>query len=93
MKKLFFAAIIAVGMASCYTLEYSVGSGAKSGQEVRGKNHYLIDGLIRVGGKTPTDLAGGATDYNVKITHTFIDGLLMGITSALYTPTTVIVTK
>ncbi|MDR1518387.1 MAG: Bor family protein [Dysgonamonadaceae bacterium] len=61
-------------MTSCYTLAYSVGTGAKGNQTVTGKNHYVIAGLVRVGGKTPTDLAAGAKDYDVKITHSFIDG-------------------
>jgi hypothetical protein len=84
---------IAVCMTSCYSLSYSVGKGAQTGVEVKGKNHYLIDGLIPIGRTTPTELAGNATDYNVKIVHTFVDGLLYAITGGLYTPTTVIVKK
>jgi hypothetical protein len=38
-------------------------------------------------------MAGGAKDYTVNIQHSFIDGLLSGLTGGLYTPTTTTVTK
>jgi hypothetical protein len=38
-------------------------------------------------------MAGGASDYSVTITHTFVDGLLNALTAGIYTPTTTIVTK
>jgi hypothetical protein len=98
MKNNFFrtmcAIVVAVAMTSCYSLSYTVGNGAQSGEEVKGHNHYLIEGLVQVGNaSTPTDLAGGAKDYDVKIVHTFVDGLLAAITGGLYAPTTVIVKK
>jgi hypothetical protein len=85
--------VIAICLTSCYSLSYSVGKGAQSGVEVKGKNHYLIAGLVPVGTKSPTELAGNSTDYDVEIVHTFVDGLLNAITCGLYTPTTVIVKK
>lgn len=97
MKKTLFNVIailaIAAFLTSCYTLTYSVGEGAKSGIEVKEKNHYLIYGLAPVKTSDPTMMAGEAEDYTVTITHTFIDGLLNGITFGIYTPTTTIVTK
>ena len=98
MKKNFFKTTcviaVAIAMTSCYSLSCTVGSGAQSGQEVKGHNHYLMEGLVQVGNaSTPTDLAGGAKDYDVKIVHTFVDGLLAAITGGLYAPTTVIVKK
>lgn len=93
MFKIFTIAALTVTMMSCYSLSYSVGNGSQYGERSRAMNHYLIDGLIHIGGKTPTDLADGASDYDVKIVHTFLDGLLAGITWGLYTPTTVIVTQ
>ena len=38
-------------------------------------------------------MAGGASDYDLTVTHTFIDGLLGAITFGIYTPTTIIVKK
>ena len=35
-----FAIVISLLMTSCYTMTYSVGGGAKTGIEVKEKNHY-----------------------------------------------------
>ncbi|WP_374166766.1 Bor family protein [Arcticibacter sp. MXS-1] len=80
-------------LSSCYTYNATVGSGAKQNVQVKKKNHYVIFGLAPVGTSDAKEMAGGATDYNVTVTHTFIDGLLSGITFGIYTPTTTIVTK
>ncbi|KFD40027.1 Bor family protein [Schleiferia thermophila] len=97
MKKVLFNLIlvmaISVLMTSCYTLTFSVGEGAKTRIEVREKNHYLIYGLAPIKTSDPAKMAGGAKDYTVTITHTFIDGLINAITGGIYTPTTTIVKK
>lgn len=84
---------ISILMTSCYTLTYSVGEGAKTGVEVKEKNHYLIYGLAPLKTSDPTKMAGGAKDYTVTIQHTFIDGLINALTFGIYTPTTTIVRK
>jgi len=96
MKKLQSIVIIialAFIMTSCYTLTYSVGKGSQTGKEIVKKNHYLIYGLAPITTSDPTKMAGDAKDYDVTITHTFLDGFIAAITSGLYTPTTTIVTK
>lgn len=96
MKKLIypiFAILLAITMTSCYSVSYSVGKGARSGVEVKGHNHYLIEGLIPVATSDVRQLIGNATDYDVKISHSFLDGLLALITFRLYTPTTTVVRK
>jgi hypothetical protein len=93
ISKLAFVLTISVLMTSCYTLTYSVGEGAKTGVEVKEKNHYLIGGLAPIKTSDPTKMAGGAKDYTVKIQHTFVDGLLSALTGGIYTPTTTIVKK
>jgi len=80
-------------LSSCYTYTYNVGEGSQTGVEVKEKNHYLILGLAPVSISDPTEMAGGAENYKVTITHTFLDGFLNGLTGGLYTPTTTIVTK
>ena len=84
---------IAVIMTSCYTITFSVGRGARTGQEIRAKNHYLIGGLVPLQVADPAQMAGGAANYDVTVTHTFVDGLLAGITGGIYSPTTITVTK
>lgn len=85
--------VVIISLSSCYTLTYSVGKGAQKGMEVVEKNHYLIYGLAAIKTSDPTKMAGGATDYDVTITHTFIDGLINAITGGIYTPTTTKVRK
>lgn len=88
-----FALAISFLMTSCYTLTYSVGKGPQTGVELKEKNHYLIYGLAPIKTSDPTKMAGGATDYEVTITHTFVDGLINALTGEIYTPTTTIVKK
>jgi len=80
-------------MSSCYTYTYSVGNGAQTGVETKKANHYFIYGLAAGSISDPIQMAGGATDYEVTIQHTFVDGLLNAITFGIYTPTTTIVRK
>lgn len=84
---------LSLGLTSCYTYTVTVGKGAQKGTEVRKMNHYVIAGLAPVGISDPKQMAGDATDYDVTITHTFIDGLIGAITFGIYTPTTTIVKK
>ncbi len=97
MKKNFlkfaFVMGVCVVMTSCYTLTYSVGEGAKTGVEVKEKNHFLIYGLAPIKTSDPTKMADGAKDYTVTIQHTFVDGLINALTGGIYTPTTTIVKK
>jgi len=96
LKKLAFIAILLIGVTSlsgCYVLEYNVGSGAQTGVETKQKNHYLIFGLAPLKTSDPIAMAGGASDYRVRIEHTFVDGLLNAITFGIYNPTTTTVTK
>jgi len=97
MKKLVLniALVLSISllMTSCFTLTYSVGKGAQTGVEVKEKNHYLIYGLAPIKTSDPTKMAGGATDYEVTITHTFVDGFLNALTGGIYSPTTTKVKK
>jgi hypothetical protein len=91
--KLTLVSLFCLSITSCYTLSYAVGTGSQTGVEVTEKNHYLIGGLAGLKTSDPSKMAGDAKNYQVTITHTFIDGLLNVLTSGLYTPTTTIVKK
>ncbi len=97
MKKQFLSLFFAIGvtmlMSSCYSYTHTVGKGPQSGVIVKEKNHYFIYGLAQGGQSNPKAMAGGSDDYQVTIKHTFIDGLLNGLTLGIYTPTTTIVQK
>lgn len=84
---------IAIMMASCYTVTATIGKGSQTGVEVKKPNHFLIAGLVPLGIANVQEMSGGAKDYEITVTHTFVDGLLSAITGGLYTPTTTIVKK
>ena len=97
MKKVFLSLTLIFGlsmfMSSCYTYTFNVGDGPQTGIEVKKMNHYLIYGLAPLNVTDPFELAGDAKDFEVTITHTFIDGLINAITFGIYTPTTTIIKK
>ena len=93
MKQLFLALAIMFVASSCYSVKYNVGNGPQGKGTVQAKNHFLIYGLAPLNENDPAKLAGEATDYQVEIVHTFVDGLLNAITFGIYTPTTMIVRK
>ena len=91
--KLAFVLGVCVIMTSCYTVTATIGNGSQTGEKKVGHNHFLIAGLVPVGIADVKEMAGGAKDYTVTVTHSFVDGLLSAITGGLYTPTTTIVKK
>lgn len=64
-----------------------------NGTQVVAHNHYLIAGLAPISTANTKELAGDAKDYSITVKHSFVDGLLNMLTSGIYSPTTVIVTK
>lgn len=97
MKKnlLKMSLVIAVSliMTSCFTFTATIGNGPQTGVKVVSHNHYLINGLAPVSTAKVKEMSGDAKDYSITVSHSFLDGLLALITSGIYTPTTVTVTK
>lgn len=97
MKQTAKMAIVALSlsflMTSCYSYTSVVGKGAQGNTEVKKWNNYVIYGLVPVGVSDSKAMADGATDYTVKVEHTFVNGLLSAITFGIYNPTTTTVTK
>lgn len=91
--KVFVVLAVLVSLSSCYTMTATIGNGPKDGVEVKKSNHYLIGGLVPISTANVKEMAGEVKDYEIKVTHTFVDGFLMVLTGGLYTPTTTIVTK
>jgi hypothetical protein len=87
--------LMAVGIlfTSCYSYNTVVGEGAKGTDTTTKWNHYLIGGLAPINVSNPKDLAGGATDYNVKTEMSFLNGLVNVLTFGIYSPTTTTITK
>lgn len=96
MKKEFIQLAFVIGccllLTSCYTYTHTVGTGASTGVKVTEKNHYFIGGLAQGKQSNPREMAG-SDNYEVTISHTFIDGLINALTFGIYTPTTTTVQK
>ena len=80
-------------LTSCYSYTSVVGEGAQANVKKTEWNHYLIYGLAPVKVSDSQKMADGAKNYTIKTKHTFINGLVGGLTFGIYTPTTTIVTK
>lgn len=93
MKNFLFLGAMVLLLSSCYTHTYMVGNGPQTGVEVKEKNHFVVFGLVPIATSNPHLMAGGAADYKVTTSHTFIDGLISGLTSGIYNPTTTVITK
>ena len=93
VKNFILLVTLTICFSSCYTYSYYVGNGPQTGIKVTEKNHFFINGLAPGGISDPTIMAGDAQDYEVTITHSFVDGLISALTFGIYTPTTTIVTK
>jgi len=85
--------VIAISMASCYTVTMTVGQGPQTGLEIERKNHYVIGGLVALSTADIKEMAGTSKNYSVTISHTILDGFIAALTGGLYTPTTTIVKK
>lgn len=83
----------AVLCSSCYTYTSVVGSGAQGNTQTTEWNHYVIAGLVPVGVSDSKQMADGAENYTVFTRHSFVNGLIAGITFGIYTPTTTTVTR
>ena len=93
MKNFLFLAVLAIGLSSCYTTTYTMGSGPQTGITVKEKNLFLLSGLLAINTADPQEMAGGADNFSVETKQSFVDGLILGLTGGLIAPMTVTVTK
>ncbi len=97
MKRKFIHVVVALvfmfSLSSCYSHTFVIGDGPKTGVTVTAKNNFFLYGLIPGKVSDPQKMAGGAKDYQVTEVHTFLDGLIGGLTFGIYTPTTTKVQK
>jgi predicted small secreted protein len=98
MKKfttMFFSVLLCcVLMTSCYTSSHMIGSGAKGGEVIQNRQWFALFGLVPINKVDSKAMAGGATDYTLTTTHSFVDQLI-GIFTGFVTiyPITVEVKK
>lgn len=91
-KSTLLFALVAM-LSSCYSYTSVVGTGAQGTTQTTKWNHYLLGGLIPIEVSDSKEMAGGASNYTIFTRHTFINGLIQGVTFGIYTPTTTTVTK
>ena len=93
MKKYFYLGLIAIGLSSCYSHTYTMGNGAQIGVKQKGRNVYVLGGLVNINTADPQAMAGEAADFTVNTKTGFIDGLINGVTFGILQTQTVTVTK
>jgi PBP1b-binding outer membrane lipoprotein LpoB len=80
IKFLFVALSLAVALSSCMTTIHTVGSGAKTGVTVAEKQWYALWGLVPINNVDSKQMAGGASDYTIKVQVKFIDYVISAFT-------------
>ncbi|MDX2129780.1 MAG: hypothetical protein SFU91_12170 [Chloroherpetonaceae bacterium] len=98
MKKtltvLLIAAVMTCSLSSCFTNQHIVGEGPKGNTKVEERQWYVLWGLVPLNKVDSQKMAGGAANYEVKTTHSFLD-VVIGLFTSVVTvyPRTVEVTK
>lgn len=85
---------VSILMTSCFSINHTVGAGAKGSDTQQAKQWFALFGLVPISNVDSKAMAGGATDYTINTQRSFVDGLI-GIFTGIVTiyPTTVKVTK
>ena len=78
------ALLLTASLTSCHTLDHQIGTGAKGNSEESERQWYILFGLIPINEIDSQDMAGGATNYDVKSEVTFAD-ILLSIVTGLVT--------
>jgi hypothetical protein len=84
MKKfrtLLLALTIAFTISSCYTLEHTVGTGAKGNSATTQRAWYILWGIVPLNKVDSKAMAGGASNYQITSQVSFIDGVINIFTS------------
>ena len=98
MKKsltvLLIAVIMTCSLSSCFTNSHIVGEGPKGNTKVEERQWFALWGLIPLNKVETNKMAGGATNYEVKSTFSFLDMVIGAFTQIVTVyPRTVEVTK
>ena len=88
------AAMFAVSLSGCYTVDHTVGSGPSEGIEVSERQWFALWGLVPISEANTQGMVGDAENYTFTTTHTFVDYVISAFTGfvTIY-PMTVKVTK
>ena len=73
LKSLLLIVIVAALMQSCYSLQHTVGEGARGNSTKDKKQWYALWGAVPLNEVDTQDMADGATDYTIKSKIKFVD--------------------
>ena len=79
VRMLLFALTIAFTVTSCYTLDHTIGSGAKGSSMTAQRQWYVLWGLVPINTVDSKQMAGGAANYNIKSQMTFVDVIISAV--------------
>ena len=80
MKKMFAVILIFVFAVACSTHIHTVGTGPRTGQAEAAKQWYILWGMVPLNNVNTNAMADGNTNYEIKTSTTFVDGLIGGVT-------------
>ena len=84
MRKMLTALVCALTLsmtAGCYTMNHTVGEGARGTQETSKRQWFALWGLVPITDTDSQDLAGDAKDYTVETEFSIINILLNLVTT------------
>ena len=82
MKKILtlMAVMAYLWIIGCSTHVHTIGDGPQDNESVSAKQWYVLYGLIPLNTVDTVEMSDGASDYEIKTTTSFVDGLIGGIT-------------
>lgn len=94
IKSVLLLSVIAFALSSCYSLQHTVGEGARGNSTIEKKQWYALWGAVPLNEVDTQDMAKGASDYNIESQIKFVDYIISAFTGVItVTVQTVEVTK
>lgn len=81
INALIVCALISLTMVACHTHTHVVGRGAQTGMTESAKQWYILWGLVPLSNVDTKAMAGGANDYTITTTTSFVDVIIGAFTS------------
>ncbi len=76
-------AFLMLGFVACSTHIHTVGNGPQTYQQNEARQWYVLWGLVPINDVDTSQLAEGATDYEIKTEQSFLDVVINIFTSAV----------
>ena len=80
---LFITLVVFLGLIACSTNVHVIGNGPQTNQTQQARQWYILFGLVPLNNVDTNQMAGGATDYQIKTEQSAMDIILNMFTSAV----------